>query len=968
MEDETSYTADVPPSGYSEEPNGESNFANIFARSKFLSGIFLPSRAHHQSESKGSQIWRRSSSPKPDCYYHNQFDHEDGNFDEQQYLARRRRRRTNDPSYKDDPALVDSDFDEEASRELFKMGKNKYYLRDLSQLDPEIVSKLPVDRVIGRRRRRKARRRQVVGENGVQTEQDEQASGEDWDGEEEENTEYEYEDLNDGDYLDEEVLRNIHAYNRAKGSQQHLHYFNGYREKENGDHGEPFNEEYSDLGNDSFEDEELDEEYICDEQGHRVIVRKVPIWRPVQRLINWGIAQVFKLVMMTFWLLRQISRGLFENTTKLLKALTIHPLLYIGAFIRRCFSTLSKTLSNLLNQISSSDSNRRAGSFTILLFVSLVIMLLAILGGFNEELMKKSREIYRKHGGMLDHFPEIRIPKINLSAWPLIRGPGNGFIAPDLPPSTVQELSDRLMALELSLQKLYKTSNDIVKRSQDFERESIAEAHERAQQVALLATKLQELSASMQNTARHVHSTDGVALNEIRQSMQQTEHDINEMRAKMDALENNFGKTSKEVRSLHTSFDNLKGELKGLHRYVDDIASGEAIARRVSMAIEKYLPNHLIVRMNSHTGKLEVEPEFWLQLKNMFTTNEKLDSSVDQLRKEFANIRKAEHNNVNSMHPSLSWKDFVQNNEQSISTFIRQSIDDMTGENGLIVSKKDFMSILGEEVKRLRKDLETQAIQHQNQKPVQHQEAVERAKMQLGDDATEIISEMIDEALLRYSSDVLGMPDYALASGGARIIPTMTSKTYSVRPGGFFGQISASLFSVGIKQGMPPVAAIHPDTHVGQCWPFHGSQGNLGILLSRPIVVTDLTVEHVNKDVAIDLGSAPQRIEVWGIKDKDPRKQVKTEPKTTKGSHEHEALEAEKEEPLDASLQTARTIMLASFDYDIHARSPIQSFSVPRHLHRKELAVRAVQFRIKSNWGNKEYTCIYRVRVHGKEI
>ncbi|KAK2542454.1 hypothetical protein Q9233_000546 [Columba guinea] len=53
--------------------------------------------------------------------------------------------------------------------------------------------------------------------------------------------------------------------------------------------------------------------------------------------------------------------------------------------------------------------------------------------------------------------------------------------------------------------------------------------------------------------------------------------------------------------------------------------------------------------------------------------------------------------------------------------------------------------------------------------------------------------------------------------------------------------------------------------------------------------------------------------------------------------------------------------LLGMFMYNV-AKEPIQTFplkALPR-------AFSYIKFLVKSNWGNPKYTCIYRVRVHGK--
>jgi len=59
---------------------------------------------------------------------------------------------------------------------------------------------------------------------------------------------------------------------------------------------------------------------------------------------------------------------------------------------------------------------------------------------------------------------------------------------------------------------------------------------------------------------------------------------------------------------------------------------------------------------------------------------------------------------------------------------------------------------------------------------------------------------------------------------------------------------------------------------------------------------------------------------------------------------------------------------VASFTYDITTSYPVQTFELPIDLQKLGVNVEEVSFRILSNWGNPEYTSLYRIRVHGAPI
>ncbi|RIB25322.1 UNC-like C-terminal-domain-containing protein [Gigaspora rosea] len=191
---------------------------------------------------------------------------------------------------------------------------------------------------------------------------------------------------------------------------------------------------------------------------------------------------------------------------------------------------------------------------------------------------------------------------------------------------------------------------------------------------------------------------------------------------------------------------------------------------------------------------------------------------------------------------------------------------------------------------------------------------------------------VVSEELLVFSQDKLNKPDFALHSGGAKVISKFTSKTYEVWPEKWYSRMFAQISGQGVLRGKPPVTAISPDTHVGQCWPFQGQEGQLAILLARRVHVTAVTYDHVSKDVAVDVLSAPKEFEVWGILGTSPLHHF-----------------------------------LGRFTYDINGL-PVQTYEVSENILKSNKPVIAVIMRVISNYGKPSYTCLYRFRVHGDPV
>jgi len=64
-------------------------------------------------------------------------------------------------------------------------------------------------------------------------------------------------------------------------------------------------------------------------------------------------------------------------------------------------------------------------------------------------------------------------------------------------------------------------------------------------------------------------------------------------------------------------------------------------------------------------------------------------------------------------------------------------------------------------------------------------------------------------------------------------------------------------------------------------------------------------------------------------------------------------------------------LILGTFQYNINDPQFSQTFSLNQNIINRlklyDTKVNKVQLQIHSNWGNENYTCIYRIRIHGDE-
>eukprot|EP01097_Dermamoeba_algensis_P002686 TRINITY_DN2064_c0_g1_i1.p1 TRINITY_DN2064_c0_g1~~TRINITY_DN2064_c0_g1_i1.p1 ORF type:complete len:289 (-),score=98.37 TRINITY_DN2064_c0_g1_i1:212-1078(-) len=183
----------------------------------------------------------------------------------------------------------------------------------------------------------------------------------------------------------------------------------------------------------------------------------------------------------------------------------------------------------------------------------------------------------------------------------------------------------------------------------------------------------------------------------------------------------------------------------------------------------------------------------------------------------------------------------------------------------------------------------------------------------------EQVTEMIEERLSRYSADQIGLPDYALASAGASIIYEKTSPRYNPQH-----WLLSWVYPFG--KGHSAIVVLRPENEPGRCFSFAGSRGVITIQLSRQIKIESITLDHVDRKIAHQNDTAPRTFSVKGFNNLNEE-----------------------------------GVNLGRFEFDWNNLNARNTFNVL-----KPQTVKYVAVEIESNYGNPNFTCVYRIRVHGK--
>ncbi|WVQ78315.1 hypothetical protein IAT38_000400 [Cryptococcus sp. DSM 104549] len=486
------------------------------------------------------------------------------------------------------------------------------------------------------------------------------------------------------------------------------------------------------------------------------------------------------------------------------------------------------------------------------------------------------------------------------------------YRAPDIPPGSVDEMSSRLTNLEQATAAL----SDMLRAVSESE-------HEYELSSAAIRGRMDDLESAMVLERKRVESARGEASKDAK-GMHSS---LAALRAEIQELSSQVGSHEKSIAAAQASaaaISSAEREIAELKARVGKVEQGVRDALddgRLLEAIEKILPSLMPIRVNRQGG-VEVQPAFWVEMKKVMLERTEVEAVVKRLMGEAPKV-----------------KGDGEVDEKKLEQWMEKAFESRS-RSGEFLSRSTFTTLLEAELQDLRREHAT--AKH----PPSSKSAPITIKNGKGEDLTKLFNELIDAALLRYSKDTIARTDYALFTAGARVIPQLTSDTLTLSTASKAGKI---LWGSKDVQGRPPATALHPDISVGSCWPFKGQEGSLGVMLTRRVVVTDVTVEHAPGELALDTSTAPKTVQVMGIMDAEEDVQKFQRHWYNLGSDD----------------TVPDHLPLGTFTYDPSGASHIQTFPVPSDIVDLGIKVGVVVFKVESNWGG-DLTCLYRVRVHGE--
>jgi hypothetical protein len=369
---------------------------------------------------------------------------------------------------------------------------------------------------------------------------------------------------------------------------------------------------------------------------------------------------------------------------------------------------------------------------------------------------------------------------------------------------------------------------------------------------------------------------------------------------------------SRRMQTLEIDMQGVRNQVRGLN--------AEGIER-----LQSILPEQILVRKSPETGELEFPPGFWRAI----------DAKLDQ--RDDGHI----------------WSQFVQNNQKKLEQHA-QDIVQKTLKHQKIISKEDLAAAVSENHAGFQEHFSAQLRAFETSVRKSTEIAARRT-------VSDIIKQLPDSKgstqlhslalanIARNTEIRLRSVNFFSHTLGATVHPKYTSPTHPRQLGGLWQWVNRNLYDYQGRGHPSPFRVLTPWEEPSDCWCAAASddkgKAQIGVIIPRAMIPTSITIEHMPSTGTLDIGAAPREFEVWVRS----RAGVSQSYNSDMGCGEAPEFDL---------------VCIGKASYDIHALNHVQNFD----LEDVGGAIGFVDFailRVINNWG-QDWTCIYRVRLHGE--
>ncbi|CCU75926.1 /spindle pole body-associated protein sad1 [Blumeria hordei DH14] len=423
-----------------------------------------------------------------------------------------------------------------------------------------------------------------------------------------------------------------------------------------------------------------------------------------------------------------------------------------------------------------------------------------------------------------------------------------------------------------------------------------------------------------------------------------------------------------EASTIQRRLSKLESDISVLQRHSVDI-DYQALKK-----LQQILPDAIALRRRN--GKPHIPGDFWQALRDKILSDDILSSIFVQT---LSYTDETGDPTTHGAQAQKLWDRFSKENEQKIRQLSDEKLTDqfpkLLREND-IISKAEVIEMIRKNWDENKASIDNEMKHFTARLKRSMQQSVLQSNMSaqhLKTLAAEILN-FIPSAQLQAAAHVNIQNNVKYGSmktnhlsmwTGALIDARNTSPNY-VFPSQariwFYERWARALMSNPVPLPKPAEEALKKWEEQGDCWCSSAQNGrgfgpSLGVLLGNKIYPEEIVVEHIPAALALQPGATPRNLELLAFIE-DPKIEATIR-------QESERLFSEIASEAHDNLKGY--VRIAAWIYDLNAPLNIQTHEIPLSLMEYGTDTSKVIVRSKTNWGagNVNYTCFYRVRLHG---